>query len=36
MTKHKLLKHVLPIILSAMLLFSVLPVSVFAQNESTD
>ncbi len=36
MTKHKLLKHVLPIILSAMLLFSALPVSVFAQDESTD
>ena len=36
MTKHKLLKHVLPIILSAMLLFSVLPVSASANNESTD
>lgn len=36
MTKHKLFKHVLPIILSAMLLFSVLPVSASANNESTD
>lgn len=36
MTKQKLFKHVLPIILSAMLLFSVLPVSASANDESTD
>ena len=36
MTKQKLFKHVLPIILSAVLVFSALPMSVSAQNESTD
>jgi len=36
MTKQKLFKYVLPIILSAMLLFSVLPVSASANNESTN
>ncbi|MBQ7100573.1 MAG: BACON domain-containing protein, partial [Clostridia bacterium] len=36
MTKQKLFKHVLPIILSAMLLFSALPMSASANDESTD
>lgn len=36
MTRQTLFKHVLPIILSAMLLFSVLPVSASANDESTN
>ncbi len=36
MTKQKLFKHVLPIILSAMLLFSVMPMSASASDESTN
>lgn len=36
MTKQKLFKHVLPIMLSAMLLFSALPMSASANDESTD
>lgn len=36
MTKQKLFKHVLPVFLAALLLLSTLPMSVFAQDESTD
>ena len=36
MTRHKFFKRLLPIILSAMLLFSVLPVSASANDESTN
>ena len=36
MTRHKFFKRLLPIVLSAMLLFSVLPVSASANDESTN
>lgn len=36
MTKQKLFKHILPILLSAMLLFSALPMSASANDESTN
>lgn len=36
MTRHKFFKRLLPIVLSAMLLFSALPVSASANDESTD
>ena len=36
MTKQKLFKHVLPVLLSAVLLFSAMPMSVSAQDESPE
>lgn len=36
MTKQKLFKHIMPILLSAMLLFSALPMSASANDESTN